>query len=149
MFLLNVTKLDESEWGALNQYVHEGGAWWSAPGHRSQPESYKNSIANQLLPAQLEEKSQDGPAAATFGKVANITHPLVPAVRQGSGQHAVVCARFFATGPSSKPTEGARTLLSFSDGAPALLERTFKGPKTGRVLLWTTPLARRPTSAPP
>ena len=40
--------------------------------------------------------------------------------------------------------EGTHVLLSYSDGAPALLERTFKGPKTGRVLLWTTPLARRP-----
>ena len=34
-------------------------------------------------------------------------------------------------------------MLTFADSAPALLERTFKGPKTGRVLLWTTPLARR------
>jgi hypothetical protein len=34
-------------------------------------------------------------------------------------------------------------LLSFSDAAPALLERTFKAQKTGRVLLWSTPLARR------
>jgi hypothetical protein len=34
-------------------------------------------------------------------------------------------------------------LLSYADGAPALLERTFKGSKTGRVLLWTTPLSRR------
>jgi hypothetical protein len=33
--------------------------------------------------------------------------------------------------------------LTFSDGAPALLERTIRGPKTGHVLLWTTPLARR------
>ncbi len=46
--------------------------------------------------------------------------------------------------PSSNPTEGTHTLLNFADGAPALLERTFKGPKTGRVLLWTTPLSRRP-----
>jgi hypothetical protein len=34
-------------------------------------------------------------------------------------------------------------LLSLTDNAPALLERTFKGSRTGRVLLWTTPLARR------
>ncbi len=47
--------------------------------------------------------------------------------------------------PIKQPAEVmTRTLLSYSDGAPALLERTFKGPKTGRVLLWTTPLARRP-----
>jgi hypothetical protein len=34
-------------------------------------------------------------------------------------------------------------LLRFGDGAPALLERTFKGPKVGKVLLWTLPLSRR------
>ena len=32
--------------------------------------------------------------------------------------------------------------MSYADGAPALVERTFKGPRTGRVLLWTTPLSR-------
>ena len=42
-----------------------------------------------------------------------------------------------------KPQAGTRVLLRFGDSAPALLERTFKGPKTGQVLLWTTPLARR------
>ena len=37
--------------------------------------------------------------------------------------------------------------MSFADNAPALLERTFKGARTGRVLLWTTPLARRANRA--
>ncbi len=41
------------------------------------------------------------------------------------------------------PPEGSRVLLNYADGAPALLERTFKGSRTGRVLLWTTPLSRR------
>jgi hypothetical protein len=41
-----------------------------------------------------------------------------------------------------KQSEGARSLVTFADGAPALIERSFKGAKTGRVLLWTTPLAR-------
>jgi hypothetical protein len=42
-----------------------------------------------------------------------------------------------------KPQEGSRALLTFADGAPAVVERAFKGQKTGRVLLWCTPLARR------
>ena len=29
VFVLNVKSLDESEWGALNRYVHEGGGWSS------------------------------------------------------------------------------------------------------------------------
>ena len=45
--------------------------------------------------------------------------------------------------------DGSRTLLSYADGAPALIERAFKGPKGGRVLLWTTPLSRRYNRADP
>ena len=45
--------------------------------------------------------------------------------------------------PVKDQAEGTRVLLTFSDGAPALIEREFKGPKTGRVLLWTTPLGAR------
>ena len=36
---------------------------------------------------------------------------------------------------SVTPHQGARTLLTFADNAPALLERTIRGPKTGHVLL--------------
>ena len=35
VFVLNVKELDETEWGALNQYVHEGGGLVVAPGQRS------------------------------------------------------------------------------------------------------------------
>lgn len=142
VFLLNVRKLDESEWGPLNQYVHEGGGLVVAPGQYSQPESYNSPIANQLLPAQLEERSK-AVRAATFGKVANITHPLFQ--RYGKDLDSMLSfVPVFRYWPIKQPVEGSHTLLSYSDGAPALLERTFKGPKTGRVLLWTTPLARRP-----
>jgi hypothetical protein len=40
----------------------------------------------------------------------------------------------------------ARVLLSFMDKAPALIERVIKGSRTGRVLVWTTPLSRRAVS---
>ena len=46
--------------------------------------------------------------------------------------------------PVKQQVQGSQVLLTYSDGVPGLLERTFKGPRTGRVLLWTTPLARRP-----
>ena len=143
VFVLNVEKLDEAEWGALNHYVHEGGGLVVAPGQRSLPESYNNSIAGQLLPAQLGEKPNKAKAEATFGKVASITHPLFQ--KYGKDLDTVLATvPVYRYWPVKQPVEGTHTLLSFSDGAPALLERTFKGPKTGRVMLWTTPLARRP-----
>ena len=52
--------------------------------------------------------------------------------------------RFTATGRHAARRRRTHVLLSFRTSAPALLERTFKGPRTGRVLLWTTPLSRRP-----
>ena len=65
----------------------------------------------------------------------------------GTARTLTACSRMvpvYHYWPIKQPAEGTHTLLSFSDGAPALVERTFKGPKTGRVLLWTTPLSRRP-----
>ena len=65
----------------------------------------------------------------------------------GTARTWTACSRMvpvYRYWPIKQPVEGTHTLLTFSDGAPALLERTFKGPKTGRVLLWTTPLSRRP-----
>jgi hypothetical protein len=143
VFLLNVKKLEESEWGALNQYVHEGGGLVVAPGQLSLPASYNNTTAVQLLPAQLEDRSKKAAPSSTFGKVANITHPLFQ--RYGKDLDSMLSfVPVFRYWPIKQAIEGTHTLLAFSDGAPALIERTFKGPRPGRVLLWTTPLARRP-----
>jgi len=143
VFLLNVKQLSEQEWGALNHYVHEGGGLVVAPGHRSLPASYNSAITGQFLPGQLEERSKPTQAHATFGKVGNITHPLFQ--RYGKDLDSMLAqVPVYRYWPVKELAEVTHTLLSYSDGAPALIERTFKGPKTGRVLLWTTPLARRP-----
>jgi hypothetical protein len=143
VFVLNVKQLDETQWRLLNQYVHEGGGLVVAPGHRSLPEAYNNSIATELLPAQLAVQPKRVQGHATFGKVGNITHPLFQ--RYGNDLDTMLSmVPVYRYWPVKDAVNGVHTLLSFSDGAPALLERTFKGPKTGRVLLWTTPLSRRP-----
>jgi len=145
IFLLNVKQLDDPDWGALNHYVHEGGGLVVAPGHRSLAASYNSSIAIECLPAQLAELPKKAVGQTTFGKIGNITHPLFQ--RYGRDMDAVLSqVPVYKYWPIQPPGEGTRTLLKFSDGAPALVERTFKGPKTGRTLLWTTPLSRRPDS---
>jgi len=145
IFLLNVKQLDAQDWGVLNHYVHEGGGLVVAPGHRSLPASYNDDIAREILPAQLAEKFKVCGPQTTIGKIGNITHPLFQRYGQDlDGMFAQVPV--YKYWPIQQPVDGTRTLLSFSDGAPALVERTFKGPKTGRVLLWTTPLSRKPNS---
>src|SRR5207248_8198245 len=85
----------------------------------------------------------------TFGKIADATHPLFQRFGKDleSELGQVPVFHHWSLKPPEQPIEGARTLLSFADGAPALLERAFKGPKTGRVLLWTTPLSTRASTA--
>jgi hypothetical protein len=144
IFLLNVTRLRDDEWGALNGYVRKGGGLVVGLGQACDSANYNDTIAGQLLPAQLERRKEPRPET-TFGKVADMTHPLFQ--RYGKDLDSqlaqVPVYRYWMIKQPAQPIEGARTLLSFADGAPALLERAFRGPRTGRVLLWTTPLARR------
>ena len=141
VFVLNVEAFeDEDSWGLLNAYVHEGGGLVFGLGDRCNPDNYNGPTASQILPAQLEP-NRPTKGETTFGKVADVTHPLFQRyAAEIDPQLALVPVyRYW----SVKPPEGSRVLLSYADGAPALLERTFKGSKTGRVLLWTTPLSRR------
>ena len=147
VFLLDVERLDDSGWGLINAYVHEGGGLVVGPGSRSRPDSYNGPIAGQVLPAQLAEPASPPGEGTTFGKIADVTHPLFDRyARDLDAQFAVMPVyRYWKLAPST----ASRTLLNFADGSPALLERTFKGPRTGRVLMWTTPLARRARRSDP
>ena len=141
VFVLNVQAFeDEDTWGLLNGYVHEGGGLVFGLGDRCNPDNYNGPTASQLLPAELEP-NMAAKGETTFGKVADVTHPLFQRyAKEIDPQLALVPVYRYWT---VKPPEGSRVLLSYADAAPALIERTFKGAKTGRVLLWTTPLARR------
>jgi hypothetical protein len=142
VFLLNAQALDEESWGLLNGYVHEGGGLIVGLGDRCRAADYNGPIAGQLLPAQLEQASNLG--ETTFGRIADVTHPLFARYpKELASQLAQVPVYRYWT---IKLPEGniSRVLLSYADQTPALIERSFKGPRTGRVLLWTTPLARRP-----
>lgn len=138
IFLLNVDGLNSTDWGKLSGYVREGGGLVVAPGDRVQAETYGVN-ASAILPATLDEKKKAA-QGTTFGKT-EYDHPLF-------NRHPKLLNTELGSFPiyrywSVKPRDDSRTLLQFSDGKPALLERTIKGTRTGHVLLWTTPLARR------
>src|SRR5271166_4058130 len=129
VFLLNVEALDEDGWGLLNGYVHEGGGLVVGLGDRCNAESYNGTTASQLLPAQLQ--TPHAPEKETFfGKLADVTHPLFQryAKEIDTQLTGVPVYRYWKV----RPLEGGtRSLISFADGAAALLERSFKGPRTG------------------
>jgi hypothetical protein len=144
IFLLNVDGLTGSDWGKLSSYLHEGGGLVIAPGNRVDAATY-GSAGAAILPATLEEK-KDAPPGTTFAR-AEYDHPLF-------NRHPTLLDPELTGFPiyrywTVKPLDNSRTLLSYSDGKPALLERAIKGSKTGHVLLWTTPLSRRGDRADP
>ncbi len=146
VFLLSVAELDDAGWALLLQYVRDGGGLVIALGPRTSLDNYSGVVPSQLLPAKLVGKSV-APEGATFGKVADLTHPLFDPIGKDLAAQLGLVPIFRRWNVS--PTENAgRVLIAYSDGAPALLERVFKGPRSGRVLLWTTPLSQLPSAAP-
>ncbi len=145
VFLLNVDRLSAADWGKLTGFVREGGGLVVAPGDRAIPSAYEGPAASALLPATLDTK-KDAPPGTHFGR-AEYDHPLF-------SRHPKLLDPELTAWPvyrywGVRPAESSRTLLKYADGGPALLERTFKGPRTGHVLLWTTPLSRRYDRADP
>jgi hypothetical protein len=142
VFVLNVIKLGDQDWSALQNYVREGGGLVVAPGHLSRPESYNQPSASQLLPRQLGEAPHKAIPQTTMGNVANLNHPIFERYGRdwASMLNQVPVYKYW---PVTGAGDAGIILLKFSDGAPALIERNFKGPKVGKVLLWTLPLSRR------
>lgn len=140
VFLLNLDRLSESAWGRLNQYVREGGGLVIGLGHRVDPADW-NERAGRLLPGQIGVLRDPQDPNLTFGG-GDVAHPLL--ARNARDMLTELGRVPIARYREVLPAEGARVLLSYTSGEPALLERVFPGPRTGRVLLWTTSLSRRP-----
>ncbi|WP_406695721.1 BatA domain-containing protein [Singulisphaera sp. Ch08] len=138
VFLLNVKELSETGWSRLNAFVREGGGLVIGLGEYSSPENYNLPEASQLIPGSLTKK--ESPKEISFGKISDLTHPLFRSYPRQLGEMLSQIPIYHYWGIT--PPKGSRTLLAYSNGAPALVERSFQGKKNGRVLLWTTPLSR-------
>ncbi len=137
IFLLNVARPTEADWGALNAYVRQGGGIVVALGSRVAIESYNGPIASQLLPAHLDKIVVE--PVNTFFARPNTSHPIFNRFARELEANLSLVPIYKSWGVTP---QDSLPLLTITGGAPVLLERTFKGPKTGRVLLWTTPLSR-------
>jgi hypothetical protein len=143
VFLNNVSMLSESLWGKLGGFVLDGGGLVIGLGGRSDAENYHGPTAAQVLPA-TPDRSHEFKETGHFGEVTDNTHPLFQRYPKDLNEQlgVVPVYRYWRV----TPREGSRVLVTYTDKAPALIERVLKGSKTGRVLLWTTPLSRRADS---
>jgi len=143
VFLLNALGLDNAAWSMIAQYVRDGGGLVVGLGARCDLNNYNQPTPSQVLPARLIAR-QTAQAELVFGKITDITHPLFDTYGKDlAAELALVpVVRYWKVTPSEA---AARVLLAYSNGDPALIERAFQGQRSGRVLLWTTPLAQPPT----
>ena len=139
VFLLNVARPSDTDWSALNTYVRGGGGLVIGLGDHVDPASYNGRIASQLLPVRVDQWKRK-PANTFFAKP-DTNHPIFNAfAREFDAEFALVPVyRAWSITP-----QAGRTLLSLTDGSPALIERTFQGTKAGHVLVWITPFRKYP-----
>lgn len=139
VFLLNVAQPTPADWGALIGYVKSGGGLVIALGDRVHADAYNSPVAGQLLPATLEQ-GHPMPPNSSFSKP-DLNHPIFSAY--GREIDAKLSGTPVYRAWEVKPLM-SRTILSMTNGAPALLERDFQGSKTGHVLLCVVPFRSDP-----
>ncbi|WP_169977043.1 BatA domain-containing protein [Tautonia rosea] len=144
----NVARLSPQAWEQLAAYVRNGGGLVVALGRNTEPDEYTSEAARSVIPGQ--PGAPVSPSGGTaFGDLVDPSHPLfLPYTREIAADLANIPVFTYR---AFRPIEASyvRPLLTYQDGAPALIEATFDGPQVGRVLLWTTPLSRRPTPDDP
>lgn len=135
--LLDPGPLDPEIWELLERYVAAGGGLGVFLGRNATAEAMNQPEAQKLLPAPLEAPVA---AAAPAGRLAprDLAHPALAVFRQMDDAIPWAEApvyRYWGLGPLAS---GAGVVVPFSDGQPALVERSVGD---GRVMLWTTPVS--------
>lgn len=142
----NVATISEPLWTQLNLSVRSGLGLCVALGDRSKTDAYSSPTARQILPGDPVELIVGKPSEAWSLIKPDQNHPIF-------AQYAEELRTELGTVPVfryeklAKSESGARQLLEVSDGGYALLERVFDNSVAGRVLQWSIPMARRPSSS--
>ncbi len=129
IFLLNVKRIEEADWIALNQYVHRGGGLVVAPGHLSDPANYNS--ASQLLPGQLAAEPHIAQPPTKMETVTNLTHPLFE--RYGKDLATVLAQPpVYRYWPIRGEVAAGLVLVRFGDGARRFWSGRSRGPRSAR-----------------
>jgi hypothetical protein len=144
----NVATIPEPVWTQLNLAVRSGMGLAVALGDRTKTDSFSSPSARQLLPADAVARVDTNPGQPLGLTSPDAGHPIF-------SQYAEELRTELGTVPVfryekvARAESGTRELLKTTDGASALVERVFDKTVPGRVLLWSIPLARRPSSTDP
>ncbi|MBN1395931.1 MAG: BatA and WFA domain-containing protein [Pirellulales bacterium] len=172
--LLDPTPLEPAVWKKLADYASEGRGVAVFLGRNAMPtDSFNQPQAQELLPGKLLRQARR-PDGELHLSPRDYQHPILAAFRGLSGsipwesfpvfryweldepkkEPKKGTVPFYAKHPSGRSgkgglspfsADGAAVVLHYSDGRPAMLERTIGG---GRVLTMTTPVSDRPNEKP-
>ncbi|MDE2215590.1 MAG: BatA domain-containing protein [Planctomycetota bacterium] len=150
VFLCNIETLPTEKIRELEKFVKEGGAVIFSLGNRVDADYYNNSFGT-LLPHRLHTIrtfSGDSPLSEEQPlrlKASENLHPVLRVLSETdmSTLSTAKCYRIFYVDPT--PQGNCKTILSFSDDTPALIERRIE---RGRCVLFTSSIDRDWTDMP-
>ena len=142
LILANVGQLDGSALTNVENFLRAGGNVLVTLGDKVDIDHYNQHW--RFLPVKLDKRLGDPNRSRAYALV--VERPNHPAI---GGELDLAATRFFAFIGSNPQTlrKGAKTIISFSNGSPAMIEGTFGGDGDdataaagGRVLLLTGPI---------
>ncbi len=147
--LCNVARITPSSWDRLRRFVARGGGVMFALGELVSPEHYNRSASasgSDLLPGKLgrpliRDLQLENPQAGSRPLDPELGFKLGPqppgwlADFAGLSDSGLFRAKVTGYVPFELESVRGETVLSFTDGAPALISSTYGN---GRVLIWTT-----------
>ncbi len=144
--LLDPPPLAESVWQSLAMYVDRGGglAMWlgrNAEVKGGPGDSFNTAAAQKIMPGKLARvwRRQDA-----FLAPQDYQHPLLAKFRTVTGGVPWDAFSVWSHWQFSDLANGVNTVIPYSNGQPALLERSVG---KGRVLLFTTPISDESTES--
>ena len=151
VFLSNLPRVSADIVTKLKAYVEGGGGLFITMGDQVDVEAY-NKTLKELLPKPLrglkklaELDDPDAPIKVTHLGATDTRHPIFRAFSLPGG-HTLQTTQVFSYMLLEPTIEAdSKTIMSFKDNAPALLERKVG---RGRVLLWTSSIDREWTDFP-
>ncbi|MGW8256550.1 MAG: BatA domain-containing protein [Thermoguttaceae bacterium] len=146
VYLLDPTPLSPVVWRKLADFASEGGGVAIILGRNSQPvDSFNAPLAQELLAGKLIRQARRGEEGDLHLSPRDLQHPVLAPFRAWSGSVPWQMFQIYRYWQVDDLHRGVGVLLPFSDGRPAVLERTVG---TGRAITMTTPISDRPNQNP-
>jgi len=143
--LVDPTPLEPATWKKLGNYVSEGHGLAVFLGRNARPvDSFNSPAAAELLPGKLLRHVRLGSEGA-FLSPPGYQHLLLSEFRGMADSVPWQSFPVFRYWRLGKPAKGVGVIVPYSDGRPALLERTLGN---GRVITMTTPVSDNPNRNP-